>query len=439
MEKKLLNLLLLGLFLAFGQNLYPQVPTFNKDIAPIIFKNCTPCHLEGENGPFPLLTYKDVFSKAKIINAVVKSRYMPPWKADPSFRHFDNEKYLKKEEIALISKWVANKAPEGKEPLVLFNVADNNDHRKPDAVIRMASKYPIKGNNKETFAWVKVPYDISAAGKMLQVEKIEFVPGNKKLLHHVNYDILRLASGLDIFKEPYYLQAEDTAKDFSAYSYLNIFPYQLYFKGGWLPGMNPQIYSDDIGITIPKRGVFFFNKNHFAASPVNDSDFSYLNLYFKKQPIEREVKMMAIGTGAEGSVITPPLIIPADSVKTFTVRSVLNEDVSVLYLTPHMHLLGKEFVAYAILPTGDSIPLIKINDWDFNWQLMYKLNPYLKLPKGTSFYIRASFDNTSKNPKNPFSPPRTSYSTNGMKTTEEMLQLGLFVVPYKEGDELKYH
>lgn len=421
------------------KNTYSQVPTFNKDIAPIIYKHCLSCHQEGKSGPFPLVSYKDVASKSKIIAEVVKRKYMPPWKADPKFSHFDNENYLEDHEISLITKWAANKSPQGAGSPPVLKTLDTLYNKKPDAVIKMPTKYRIKGNNNESFVWMKVPYEIQSSKKQLHIEKLEFVAGNKKLLHHVNYEILRVASGLEIFNEPYYLEAKDSSKEeFSAYEYFGIFPYQSYFKGGWLPGQNPQIYSDDIGIVIPRKGVIFFNKNHYAASPLDETDSSYINVYFKREPLEREVKMIAIGSGAESSVITPPLIIPADSIKTFTVTSVLENDISVLYLTPHMHLLGKTFVAHAILPEGDTIPLIKINDWDFNWQLMYKLNPYLKLPKGTTILIKATFDNTINNPKNPFNPARTSYSTNGMKTTDEMLQLGLFTVPYKEGDEEKY-
>ena len=88
-------------------------PTFAEDIAPIVFKNCAPCHRPGEVGPFPLLTYDDVLKKAKTIAAVTKARYMPPWPADPLFSHFIGERVLKSEEIDSIQRWVANGSPAG--------------------------------------------------------------------------------------------------------------------------------------------------------------------------------------------------------------------------------------------------------------------------------------------------------------------------------------
>src|SRR6516165_3857095 len=88
-------------------------PTFAEDIAPLVFKNCAPCHRPGEAGPFPLLTYEDVKKKANTIAAVTQARYMPPWPADPTYSHFVRERVLTEEQITLIKNWVANGVPAG--------------------------------------------------------------------------------------------------------------------------------------------------------------------------------------------------------------------------------------------------------------------------------------------------------------------------------------
>src|SRR5215470_16525183 len=82
-------------------------PTFAEDIAPIIFKNCSPCHRPGEIGPFPLLTFEDVSKRAEMIASVTQDRYMPPWPADPSYSHFIGERVLKDAEIETIKRWAA--------------------------------------------------------------------------------------------------------------------------------------------------------------------------------------------------------------------------------------------------------------------------------------------------------------------------------------------
>src|SRR5262245_33304801 len=126
-------------------------PTFTSDIAPITLKNCAPCHRPGEAGPFPLLTYEDVLKKAKTIQMVTKSRYMPPWPADPSYSHFLNERVLTDAEIALISTWVDNGSPMGDPnnmpPLPEF--PKESKLGKPDLVVKMLEPVKLPGNNTD--------------------------------------------------------------------------------------------------------------------------------------------------------------------------------------------------------------------------------------------------------------------------------------------------
>ena len=103
-----------------------------------------------------------------------------------------------------------------------------------------------------------------------------------------------------------------------------------------------------------------------------------------------------------------------------------------------MHLIGKSFWAFAVKSNGDTIPLIKINKWDFRWQYYYTFKNPVKLESGTSIFAFGTFDNTIKNPNNPFHPPQTITQGNGvesMKTTEEMFQFIFTYMPYKNGDE----
>src|ERR1700689_2529545 len=88
-------------------------PTFNRDIAPILYKNCATCHRPGEVAPFSLLTYQDAAKRARQIATVTHSRFMPPWKAEPGYGTFQNERRLTDDQIALLGEWAANGAPEG--------------------------------------------------------------------------------------------------------------------------------------------------------------------------------------------------------------------------------------------------------------------------------------------------------------------------------------
>src|SRR6202167_3412599 len=88
-------------------------PTFNKDIAPILYANCSTCHRPGEVAPFPLLTYQDASKRAALIAGAVAGRFMPPWKAEPGFGDFAGERRLTDAQIALIKDWAKAGAPEG--------------------------------------------------------------------------------------------------------------------------------------------------------------------------------------------------------------------------------------------------------------------------------------------------------------------------------------
>ncbi|MFT5019341.1 MAG: hypothetical protein ACI9CU_000723, partial [Polaribacter sp.] len=113
------------------------------------------------------------------------------------------------------------------------------------------------------------------------------------------------------------------------------------------------------------------------------------------------------------------------------------QDVSLLTINPHMHLIGREFKAWAITPSGDEIPLISISKWDFRWQYFYTFHQMLRIPKGSIIHAEGVYDNTLNNPNNPYDPPRKVVEpvNRDMKTTDEMFQFIITYLPYQEGDE----
>ena len=92
----------------------PSTPvTFNKDVLPILQKNCQTCHRPGQAGPMSFLTYQSTRPWAKAMKEAVVLRKMPPWFADPKVGHFINDPSLKQNEIDTIAKWADAGAPEG--------------------------------------------------------------------------------------------------------------------------------------------------------------------------------------------------------------------------------------------------------------------------------------------------------------------------------------
>ncbi|MCH8331371.1 MAG: cytochrome c, partial [Bacteroidetes bacterium] len=204
------------------------------------------------------------------------------------------------------------------------------------------------------------------------------------------------------------------------------------------PGMSPHIFMDEFGIRLPKRAVILVNTIHYASTPVDQVDSSHFRIYFKEREVRRTVKLINIGSGsrdATAGTVKPPLLIPPNQVKKFSVDVGLPVDLSIMYVMAHMHLLGKTYLAYATLPNGRMVPLVRINEWDFDWQEAYAFNPMLHLPAGTNIHVEGVYDNTVNNPNNPFNPPQTITSDGNMETTQEMLNLILLCLPYELGDE----
>jgi hypothetical protein len=122
-------------------------------------------------------------------------------------------------------------------------------------------------------------------------------------------------------------------------------------------------------------------------------------------------------------------------VVTHFVKVKFHNDASLISINPHMHLLGKYFISYAVTPDQDTIPLIEVKDWDFNWQDFYRFKHLVKIPAGSIVYAKGIFDNTAKNLHNPFQPPQDVYFERGMDDTDEMLRMVILYLPYQEGDE----
>jgi len=416
-------------------------------MAPLVYKNCTPCHRPGESGPFSLLNYADAVKKAKLIKFVTQSRYMPPWPADPSYSHFIGENVLTDNEIALVKAWADQGCPRGdslQEPKAPVFYTGSY-FGKPDLVIRPQKPVQIKGNGTDAFLIMKFPYHLD---KDTLVDLVEFVPVQRKLIHHVNGHLLSYDEGRRFdYMHGESIHTDTRAQLMDAYKSMHIpytdqlqpqFPVLLPNTVYYLPGYIPPAYPKGVGgYRLKKNGAFLFNNIHYGPSNADLLDSSYINVFYRKAPVERPVTESQLGTFGI-SRIEPEFIIPPNEVKTFHTQTTLSKTISMLSVNPHMHLAGKSYVAFALQPNGDTVRLIRINKWDFRWQYYYTFKHPVKLDAGATIHVYGTYDNTVNNPNNPFHPPRTITQGNGvesMKTSEEMFQFIFTYMLYKPGDE----
>ncbi len=418
--------------------------TYSEHIAPIIYKNCTSCHRPGEAGPFNLLTFQDAVSRANLIKFVTQTRYMPPWPADATYSHFIDEKVLNDNEIAMIGTWVDNGCPVGDSTKAskLPDFPIGSQLGKPDLIIKLRDAYKIKGNGKDLFLLMRVPYQIP---NDTFINAIEIVPDNRKLVHHINAQLLsyEFDKKKDVFKGNTVVDLKTIPDKLKAYAAIDLpnddgltYPTLTQSVANYLPGVTPPIYPNGIGgFKMVRKGAIFLKDIHYGPSRVDTSDQTTFNVFYAKQAPSRPTQEFQMGTFGVSPTV-PTLVIPPDTVMTFHSDYTLPFDISILTINPHMHLLGKQFIAFAVSQQGDTIPLIRIKKWDFRWQYFYTFKKMLKIPRGATIHIEGVYDNTRQNPNNPFSPPRLVAEREGsMRTSDEMFQFIITYLPYQQGDE----
>lgn len=415
---------------------------FTDDVAPIVFENCTPCHHKNGAAPFAIQSYHDVVKRAKMITYVTESGYMPPWPADTKYSHFIGEKVLTENEKKIIREWYLQGSIAGDTSHLMRPIVKDEVDRvigKPDTVLHLSKPFFIPGDNKDRFMVAKIPFELPVD---TNIRLIEFVVDNKRIVHHVNVHLLTYDKHKPNHLDPVSSINSEYHTDSSAFYLLNIpysngdFPKLTPSVSNYLPGVEPIVYPDGIGgVRATKQSAIMVKDFHFGPSPIDEWDNSYFNIYYCEDKPKRPLRELIVGTQGVSDVV-PPLVIPPNEIKSFSSEYILPETISVLTINPHMHLIGKEYKAYAVVPDGDTIPLIKIDNWNFRWQYFYTFPKMVILPKGSQLKVEAIYDNTSNNMDNPFNPPQFIIGRNGsMKTTDEMLQLIVTYLPYQQGDE----
>jgi len=387
--------------------------TFNRDIAPILYRTCARCHRPAEAGPFSLLTYADAKSHARQIAEVTKRRFMPPWLPEPNELKFADELRLSDREIAVIQTWVEQGAVEG-EPSdlpAMPKFAEGWQLGKPDVILKAARPYALPASGSDNY-WnfvFRAPVDRTRWLKAMEIR-----PGDKRLVHHANVLVDRQQNGRRQEQEPgagfggMELTIESEAFDPDSHFLF------------WKPGSIPYVEPDGMALRLDKGTDLILNA-HLQPSGKAETIQPTLGLYFTDKPatahpillqLEND-RLLDIPAGDKHFVVTDEFTLPVD--------------VDVLAIYPHAHYLGKDLQAIAKFPDGRSETLIHIPDWNLNWQAVYRYAQPVELPKGTTISMNFSYDNSDDNVRNPNDPPQRVRA--GNRAADEMAHLWLQVLP----------
>lgn len=404
--------------LAMAANAAPPV-TFYQHIAPIVYHTCAPCHRPGESGPFPLLTYDDVKRRASQIAAVTKRRYMPPWLAEPGYSDFVEERRLSDSQIQTIQEWVKQGAPAGSiaDAPAVPQFPPGWQLGKPDLVLHVAQPYQLSADGPEVFWNFIIPVPVTT---LKWVKAIEIRPGNPRAIHHASVILDRSRSARRREKTP---GAGFAGMDL-ALAEATFDPDSSFLA--WKPGSVPMAEPDGMAWQADP-GMDLVLNVHLRPTGKAETVSPSIGLYFTDQP--RTKFAMLLELEHDGAIDIPAG--DRDYLVSDDFRCPL--DVTVLAVYPHAHYLGKLLEGYATLPDGTRKWLIRIPDWDLNWQGVYHLKTPLYLPRGTVISMRYHYDNSADNVRNPNKPPKRVKG--GSQANDEMGNLWLQVLPVGEGDQ----
>ena len=397
----------------------PSKVTFYRDIAPIVYANCAPCHRPGESGPFSLLSYEDVKHHALQIADVTRTRFMPPWLPEPGHGDFAEERRLTTEQIALIQAWVKQGAPAGSSAHAPAPPKFSTEWQlgPPDLIVHAAQPYQLPPDGGEVFWNFIMPVPVST---VKWVKAIEVRPGTARVFHHANVIVDRSRSARRQETKPGFGFA---GMDLSVEE--ETFDPDGHFLS-WKPGSEPVIEPDGMAWRADP-GMDLILNVHLRPTGKPETIAPEIGLYFTDKP---QTKFPMLVQLEHDLAIDIP---PGD--KDFLVSDDFRVpiDLNVLTIYPHAHYAGKLMEGYATLPDGTRKWLIRIPNWDLSWQGVYRLKEPMFLPHGTVVSMRYHYDNSADNPRNPSHPPQRM--TFGNNATNEMGHLWLQVLPVEEGDQ----
>jgi mono/diheme cytochrome c family protein len=397
-----------------------QMPTYTRDVAPIIYNNCASCHRPQGMGPMPLLTYDQAVGSAAEIHHYVSAGIMPPWHAEGPRDVFLNDRRLSSADINTIVRWVEGGTPRGNaadQPAVpAFETGWTIGT--PDTIITMPTAFDVPTQGTIPYQYVRIPTNFT---EDRWVQAIEIMPGAREVVHHVLvYSRAPAAAGSQggAAAAGRAAGAGRGAATLTPEQRANLASQPPSGYGSLIattaPGTNAQVFPAGTALRIPAGAVLTFQM-HYTAHGMAMKDQSSLGIVFAKEPPAQEMHASYF--------VNARLVIPAGASDHRVDAQVSFREQSRIYgILPHTHLRGKRWEYNLITADGQSSTILSVPNYDFNWQTYYMFKEPLVVPAGARIVSSAWYDNSAANRSNPDPTAEVRW---GDQTWEEMQYTGL--------------
>ena len=361
--------------------------SYTQDIVPILEQNCVSCHRDGAIAPWSMSSHAMVKGWSPMMREVVMTRRMPPGQIDDHVgKPLKDVAGLSVDEQRKLIQWIDQGAPKdgAADPLAALTFSDAKySLGEPDIVLSVPPQ-TIPATGVIDYRYVPVELNLD---RDVWIRGIEFVPGDRQVLHHVITYLSSPADKSDVE------EAEEQGQNL----------------GGFAPGRQPDTFEDNSGRLIP-AGSNLLLQMHYTTSGRETVDATEVGLFLHDEP---PAYVMSGGVAGQRRFIIPP------GAKEHKLRGeqLIEKDAYLYEMMPHMHFRGKYMSYTAEYPDGTSELLLSVPKYDFNWQFKYQLQEPLFMPSGTKLVAEGAMDNSDRNPGNP-DPTRPVFF--GLQTMHEM-------------------
>jgi hypothetical protein len=390
-------------------------PTYTRDVAPIMQKDCQVCHRPGEIAPFSMMTYEETRKQAAAIKSAVKAKVMPPWFADPAYGKFSNSTALTPAEVETLIAWVDAGAPRGdaKDMPPPANFVEGWQIGKPDLIYELPKPYDVPATGIVDYQHIIVPTGFT---KDTWVQAAEVRPTDRSVVHHIIAFVREPKSNWFKGQVPgeFFIAPQVKTKEEPDTSAL-----PSDFLVGYAPGQPAEILQPGEAKLI-KAGSDFVFQVHYTPNGKAVRDQTKLGIVLAKAPPRERVLTLSATNGTFR-------IPPGDANYRADASFEVGADVKLTGLHPHMHGRGKDFEYRVVFPNGETRVLLSVPHYEWHWQNWYTLEQPILLPKGSRIDCTAHFDNSKNNPDN---PDPTKEVTWGEQSYDEMM-VGFFNLAFE--------